>query len=282
MPETFWPYFKDRPDLLAETIRLASETLIETAKTKDVKVGIFSALHTFGRDLKWNVHVHVSVTMGGLTENNKWKAIRFAKKVIMPMWRYRIVSLLREDAKAGNSSIDNKTLDFEYNKYWNVHFAQPTDSAYHTTGYIGRYIKRPPLSMSRLEHYDGKSVTFNFLNHKNKQHEKTTFDSDAFIERFTQHIPEKGFRLIRYYGFLANCVRSKLLPIVYDLVGQEPPKSVRPIAWAELARKSFNFDPLECILCGSRMLPGYFKFGKSQKEMMKHHEVLAKRQRIPI
>lgn len=280
MPSVLWPYFKDRPDLLAKAIRLASETLLKTAKEKGIKIGIFAALHTFGRDLKWNVHVHASVTMGGITENEQWKAIRFAQKVIMPMWRYRIINLLRKEAKAGKLEIHNQTLNYEYNKPWKVHFSNPTENANQTTAYVGRYVKRPPLSMSRLEHYDGKTVTFNFLNHKNKAHEKITFDADDFMERFTQHIPEKGFRLIRYYGFLANRVRSNLLPIIYELLGQEI-KSIKQISWDILLKKSFGSDPLECILCGSRMLPGNLTPGKSKREMMSFHKALATRQRIP-
>ena len=33
------------------------------------------------------------------------------------------------------------------------------------------------------------------------------------------HIHDKYFRVVRYYGFLANCVRGKLLPIVFELLG---------------------------------------------------------------
>mgnify|MGYP003689371491 FL=1 len=54
------------------------------------------AIHTFGRPLNWNIHLHMSVTMGGITDKNVWKKIRFVKKVVMPMWRYRVLNLLRE------------------------------------------------------------------------------------------------------------------------------------------------------------------------------------------
>ena len=201
MPDKFWLFFKDRPDLQSELMRISANVLLESAKKKNVLVVIFSALHTFGRDLKWNVHVHASVTMGGLTDDLNWKKIRFAKKAIMPMWRYQIVTLLRREKKLGNIEISNQELDHEYNKFWNVHLAEPTDSPEHTLKYLSRYIKKPPISMSRLLHYDGKTVTYNYLNHRNKKHEKITFNAEEFIERFIQHIPENNFRLIRYYGF---------------------------------------------------------------------------------
>ena len=67
------------------------------ANKKGILPGIFTALHTFGRDLKWNVHIHLSVTCGGLLEDlSQWKAIYFVKKQIMPMWRYELIDLLRQ------------------------------------------------------------------------------------------------------------------------------------------------------------------------------------------
>ncbi len=71
--------------------------------------------------------------------------------------------------------------------------------------------------MSRLKHYDGEEVIFSYLNHTTKQYLRFPSGIDDFIKRLVQHIPDTGFRMIRYYGFLATRVRSKLLPTVYDL-----------------------------------------------------------------
>ncbi|QGP61486.1 transposase [Piscirickettsia salmonis] len=40
------------------------------------------------------------------------------------------------------------------------------------------------------------------------------------IDRLTQHIPDKFFKMIRYYGFLSYRTRTIILPKIYDLVGQ--------------------------------------------------------------
>ena len=40
---------------------------------------------------------------------------------------------------------------------------------------------------------------------------------EEFIVRLTQHIPDKGFRQIRYGGIFASRVRSNLIPIVKTL-----------------------------------------------------------------
>ena len=69
-------------------------------------VGIFLMLHTFGPDLKRNVHIHLSVTLGGLTLDLKqWKNTSFKYDAMMKMWRTRIIQMLRNEFLAGNLTL---------------------------------------------------------------------------------------------------------------------------------------------------------------------------------
>ena len=280
MPMEFWGLFSENRDLLERIAKQAADTIKRMAKKKGINVAVFTAIHTFGHDLKWNIHIHLSVTMGGLSnDNTQWKKIRFSKKAIMPMWRYNVVTMLRESAKDGEIIISNAALDAQYQKNWIVHFSKPTSNAWHTISYLGRYLNRPPLSQSRLLHYDGKTVSFKFLNRQTNKYETKTMDTEEFLTKFTKHIPDTGFRAIRYYGILANCVRGKLLPIVYKLLDQiiSPVFNVR---WASLFKKSFGENPLKCILCGSKMVCTGMTFGLTHRELLQHHQALATRQII--
>lgn len=78
--------------------------------------------------------------------------------------------------------------------------------------YLGRYIKRPPLSQSRLKHYDGRTVAFDYLNHRDGQHRVAMYETEEFVARFVQHTPDKHFRVINFYGFPANRVRGHRCP----------------------------------------------------------------------
>ena len=69
-------------------------------------------------------------------------------------------------------------------------------------------------------------------------------ETESFIKRLVQHIPDKGFRMIRYYGFLANCLRSRLLPIVYNLLAQ-PERYVRLTLLSHLIKR---YPPWRYIL----------------------------------
>ena len=41
-----------------------------------VHYGLISIIHTFGRDLKWNPHIHAIVSLGGFTKNFDFKKMR--------------------------------------------------------------------------------------------------------------------------------------------------------------------------------------------------------------
>ncbi len=75
---------------------LAAKVLLKLAKNKRVKPGVFIALHTFGRDLKRNVHLHASITLGGINkELTQWKSLYFHQPTLMSMWRYEVINLFR-------------------------------------------------------------------------------------------------------------------------------------------------------------------------------------------
>ncbi len=162
----------------------------------------------------------------------------------------------------------NAWLEVHYRKGWIVHFAKPTKNLHHTVNYLGRYLKRPALAQSRLLHYDGQTVIFNYLNHTTGRHQTHTEQSQAFIARLVQHIPDKGFRMIRYYGFLAHRVRSTLLPKVYALLDQTTPQPPT-VRWPALLKQSFGFDPLQCILCQAPLRLSAMVKGLSTAELIK-------------
>lgn len=111
--------------------------------------------------------------------------------------------------------------------------------------YLGRYIKRLPLSQSRLKHYDGRTVAFEYLNHRDGQHRVAMYESEEFIARFVRHTPDKHFRMVNLYGFLANRVRGQSLPEIYSLPDQTV-EAVRSVRWRDSQTRG-----LARILCSA-------------------------------
>lgn len=294
MPSQLWELFElNRSFLLKQLSRLAADTVLKIAKKKGVVPGIFTALHTFGRDLKWNTHIHLSTTLGGLSDDaTRYVKLYFEKGAIERQWKYLIITLLRNNFDqmilpkhlqrvCPDYHHFNRWLDMHYQKKWIVHFSKPSDNHRRNVKYLGSYIKRPPLSMSRLKHYDGHTVRFEYLDHKNKKKNIMTMDALEFMQRFIKHIPDKHFRLINYYGFLANRVRGSLLPKVYALLGQEEKNDIPTLRYGQMLKSSFGVDPHQCILCNSRMAFVGLKFGMPMYQLRHHHVILANAKPIP-
>jgi hypothetical protein len=295
IPSQLWILFQYNRALLTQLSPLAAKTVQTAARQKHCLPGIFTALHTVGRDLKWHPHVHLSVTRGGLTDDHQaWKPLYFPRHLIMPRWRYAIITLLRQTYARGELVLPprlqaacptladwNRWLDSHYRKAWIVHFAKPHHHPQRNVNYLGRYLKRPPLALSRLKHYDGNTVVFAYLNHTTQRHQTATFDAEAFIKRFVQHIPDKGFRMLRYYGFLAHRVRATLLPTVYQLL-EQPEKPMIPIRYPTLLQQSFGLDPLQCILCQSPLRLAGVVIGLSSHQLQPYHQHLAWMKPIPF
>jgi len=288
MPSDFWPFFWVNRYLFDLIPAMAANIIKKLAKQKGFLPGIFLALHTFGRDLKNNVHIHLSTTIGGLSlSHNSWiKSAYFYHDSLKKMWKYQIITLLRNEFKQNRlklppylkyiktySAFVSWTTQF-YDKIWNVFLDHHDSNMKHNVDYLGKYIKRPPIGETRIKKYDGKFVTFAFLDHYTNTKKLMTLPVLEFISRLIPHIPDKNFRVIRYYGFLANRVSGKLLPIVYKLLDMKNvvvQKVYTP--WRQMIINVFHYDPLNCPFCNISMLPSYSVYQLSSNLLSMHKEI---------
>lgn len=287
MPYELWDFFWYNRQLLNLAAGIAANCLLTMAKKKKIIVGIFLAIHTFGRDLKRNIHFHLSVTLGGPSEDLlQWKSMFFHQATLMRIWRYQMVSLFRKmqpllivptplKTQLGTNYSFNKFLNHLYQKTWIVDCAKPSPNFKKTLSYLSRYTKRPPIAESKLREFYGNNVIFSYLDHTTKTFRNFTLTIEQFIARFIQHIPDKNVRMVRYYGFLSNRTRGKFLPIVYKLLNQEKLNQKSLPGFVELMQKNFSFNPLKCILCGHQLVLSSIRFGKNITELLSSHRELA-------
>ena len=277
MPDSLWPIFWFNRFLFGLISGIAAGIIQEIAAKKNVIVGIFTALHTFGRDLKRNVHVHLSVTCGGIDENGTWHNVYFPSEVVKRMWRHRVIDLFRNEYKKGSLILPvrynsehsfNKWMRELYEIKWYVYLQIPSDNHKRNIEYLGRYIKRPPISEARIEKYNGSEVTFKFLDHYNNTVDHITMSVFEFIASIIRHIPDRNFRMIRYYGFLSNRTRGKMLPLVYKAIKQGAPKVIKVIGWRLMIWLSCKKDPLSCPNCDIPMQLRKVYYGLSPPLLM--------------
>lgn len=103
----------------------------------------------------------------------------------------------------------NSWLNFLFEKNWVVHLSKPTVNHKQNIEYLGRYLKRPPLSEANILDYDGKYVLFRHLDRYTNSYTTIKLDVFEFVAKFISHISDQYFKGVGYYGWLVNRVRSK-------------------------------------------------------------------------
>lgn len=251
----------NRKFLLNALFKLASVTIATwTISNKSYIPGITMILHTFGRDLKFNPHIHMLITCGGLSlDYSSWMNNFFIPhKTLKSTWRYNVVSFLRKSIRNNilvlPSPVKLKPDTFInnlYSKIWYVSLGRKLPDAGFTITYIGRYTKRPVIAESRILSYDGKFVVFSYDDQITAKTYHVELTVEDFIARLILHIPDKGFRQIRYAGIFAARVRSKLMPAVNNLIEQM--KKSANMFISNLRDYLFTKSPC-CPRCGSEMI----------------------------
>ena len=131
MPDVLWPIFRRNRHLLHDLPVLGAQILQQWARRKyGVRLMIMVIPHTFGRHLNFNCHLHVLVSEGGLKDDGtgKWrKQAPLNRKALMRMWRYAVVTYLREAYRMGFLDTDltspqlKALLRQHYERWWNIH-----------------------------------------------------------------------------------------------------------------------------------------------------------------
>jgi len=185
--------------------KIISDSAYETIKKmffhalkKNVIPGVIGVVHPFGKSLIFNPHVHCIVTEGGY--DNQGKFIPLGKYIsydaFHKKWKYEILHALKK-------YLPKEFIDFLFDKYPNgfVAYLKPERiiSSKRLAQYIGRYVRHPAIANSRIIAYNGEAVKFYYKDHQDIIHYKIML-ADDFISAIIQHIPDKNFRLVRYYG----------------------------------------------------------------------------------
>ena len=153
MPSDFWNLFWLNRHLFNKIPPLAANIIKNLSAKQGFLPGIYLAIHTFGRDLKNNVHIHLSTTIGGLDikSQSTWiKSAYFHLKNLKAKWKYQIINLFRSEFKNGNLILTpelrhlknltmfNKFLDIHYQKQWVVQLNKKSDNIKHNVEYLGK------------------------------------------------------------------------------------------------------------------------------------------------
>lgn len=154
-----------------------------------------------------------------------------------------------------NFTAFNSLLTQLYEISWVVNARPPFQGPENLLEYLGRYIHKIAISNHRILKITSEQVTFSYLDRKDKNKKKTeTIDGVEFLGRFLEHVLEKGFVKIRYYGFLSSRTKTKTLQKIRRSLGMADPGPKPKLSLRDVMLLTTGKDPNVCTCCGGQMV----------------------------
>lgn len=222
-------------------------------KTENFTPGFICVLHTFGRDLKWNPHIHALISEGAVGNLTVWRPVKHFDYSFLRN-AFRKVLLEQLTSRIGPSFYKIKNMIYKKHSQGFYVRAKPNLCTPDITiKYISRYLGRPVIATSRIDSYDGTNVTFHYTRHEDNKTVTECIPALEFIQKLIIHIPEKHFKMLRYYGIYAkhHKQRKKLRLCISK---EQKHFLSRNMNWRTSILSSFGYDPLQCPKCGTSML----------------------------
>ena len=259
----FFHPFEDRIDILFKAVRdtiysIFNESFKYNKKTKKMKKyinkifsmpGFFAFLHTFGRDLKWNPHIHILIAEMKLCSNGLISKVGYFDYNALSK-RFQTILLNLLEKELGKNFKKEKTASYINHPNGFYVYAEKKEFKSLKDGieYVTRYCGRVPISENRIINYDGNNVTFCYIDHKDDKYYEKTLSAEDFIIMLIKHLIPYQFKIIRYYGFYRK--KHKLHNKIRKLIPEEKRKARKELLKYYLSIfKSFNRNPYNCPNC---------------------------------
>jgi len=275
IPKLLRPCFQYHRELLKDLCAVAQKCLIEFMRTMldipDGSPGVIMAIHTFGDYADFHPHLHALVADGLFTKSGMFYVLpEGGMKALEETFRNRVIAMLvkKELLPAERARM---LLSWVHSGF-NVHHSRriwPKERI--DLEAIAQYIIRNPFAEDKMT-VDPRTGLVTYRSKTNIKHKRNyeEFSSVDFIARITQHIPDTGAQMVRYYGWYSNKSRGlrakrereggveiNLQSMVLSLqsvdVSDYQPRRVASKKWRELIKKVWEVDPLICPHCQGEM-----------------------------
>lgn len=274
----YFRYHRELYDILFKSVEEAFEYLIrgksKIAKIEKRDLGYISFLHTYGRDVKDNPHIHVLICEGYMDSNNlfhKYEHFNYEtlRKAFMKQLLDNIYHFLKKNAQEKTKKFYELKC-YLYKKYPYGFYAHGPKLKQNTrisikaiTKYVARYVSHPAIAESRITSLDyvNKTITYYYEPHEDdhvddpNQKMGTQYVTESvftFIAKLIRHIPDKYFHLVRYYGFYSNRTLKNKDKYQSLYTNQELIKIKNDNYWINHLIATYKYNPLLCH-CGAYM-----------------------------
>jgi putative transposase/transposase-like zinc-binding protein len=265
LPKMLRPYFKFHRALLKDLCRIAHQCLTEYFRSA---VGLPEAvpaavmvIHTFGEYLvDFHPHLHALVADGLFDPQGGFHPLpeEIVLWALEEMFRRRVIAFLVDQELLPRDRAE-MLLSWQHSGFSLHRSRRVGHEEREDLEQIARYILRNPFSTAKMHFEPGAgSVLYRSRMNKKQGGNFAALSPTDFIAAVTQHIPDKGFQLVRYYGWYSNKargVRAKTGAAQAEdsAQGHEPDRAPTSAQWRRLIAKIWEADPLTCPDCGAEM-----------------------------
>jgi hypothetical protein len=259
-------FYHNAAVLLSALMRCGPQCLDDfygEVRGKALRGGYITVLHTHGRNGQYHPHLHLLATSGGYDEaGERWEHVQYLPYALLRRkWQWHLLSMLRQTLATDAIA---HLVDVGFRKYpkglvSNVQKGQVPSQYQSLARYVAKYVVSPPISVRRIERYDGKRVTYHYRSHRTERVEHETVEVTTFIGRMVQHTLPKGFKRIRYYGVQATKTLAKVKVMIHEALAKVEGvvkgaiKIIARLTYRQRYAQSTGRDPLCCPHCRGEM-----------------------------
>ena len=243
-------------DLLFEASRTSLLELLADPEYLGAQPGIISALHTWGSNLSIHPHVHCLVTAGGLDGVGRFvpqqRTSLLPAHVLMIVFREKLRLLLKQAVDEHELSLPpslraaqaHTLLNRLGRVTWNVRIQERYASGISVSGYLARYITGGPIADRRLQSVSDEAITFRYRDYHDGQNKFMRLTPVQFLDRWFEHVPPRGLRMIRRSGLYANSHKATRHRLVAEMSG---------LTASHKRRTVVALAPERCPLCNTEV-----------------------------
>jgi len=214
-------YFKHDRALLTKLCQCAYHSLLiflqNVIGLQDGVPGVVLSIHTFGDyPEKFHTHIHAIVSDGLFLKTGAFYVMPDVDlNPLEEIFRAKVFTLLKEEEKIDDDIIKN-LMDWRHSGFSVHNKARIARDDEKGRVALAQYIIRNTFSLEKLTYNQEAGMVIyrskmsqgkNWILHKFSTGFQI-YTAEEFIASITQHIPEKSFQMVRYYGWYSNKSRG--------------------------------------------------------------------------
>jgi len=259
-------FYQQAPAVLSPFMRCGVRCLDDVWSRvggRTLKDGSILVIQTHGRNGQYNPHLHIIATSGGWDlQAQQWVPFEYVPyRLLRKKWQWYLLTMLRQTVKTQEMKRLVDACDTRYREGFvtNVQKGDVPARYQSLARYLAKYVVSPPISLRRIDRYDGHHVTYHYRSHKSERVEQESVDVYTFIGRMVQHTFPKGFQRIRYYGVQATKTFTKIKGLIQAALAHVKGiikgaiQIIAPLTYRQRYQQSTGRDPLRCPHCQREM-----------------------------